>query len=545
MRFLALLLVLLVQTALAHDPSPAEAAETARHAFVDQCHAQQALMPPLLTAIRNQDLSAAKTAYVAARPPYEQIETLALIFPELDAAIDARPYAYHTGEDDPLWAGFHLLERAIYRDQRLQNVYQNALALNDSVNTLCLFLENAVDVYSPSAIMAGSIALAFEVPAKKVASEEEAWSELSLMIFRNNWRGIWSQVEPFLHTPKVRNETRLRVTRVYQQLQRVYNMIDPENDFFTNKGGARVYSTIPVSERKDIIEYGYKFATALEQVRDDLGAELGEEEEGEEDEQVSRNEKQYMRDAVVVGLSSFVGFCEEQQRTLDMLCSILGERNLTSARFAYAKARPEYERIEVMAADFPDLDANIDARPYAYSRGELDNEWKGFHEVERALYRDDDIDRAIRSADVLKGDVDALCETLRAGINGEGTFSAKRTFEGMITLAYEVPAKKISSEEETWSDLSVMIFRENLKGIWTLLVPFLDRLPAHNMKRLKMAYRMARDTLELVVDRYNDWDTGLNFMPYSKVPVWERKRISDAFYEMAHALVEARETMFG
>lgn len=542
MKCFALLLLLLLHTAIAHDHTPAKAAEKARKAFVHQCHVQQALMPPLLKAIRNQDLSAAKTAYVAARPPYEQIETLAPIFPDLDAAIDARPYVYPTGENDPHFAGFHLLERAIYRDQRLQNLYPSAVALNNSVNALCRFLRNAADVYTPSAIMEGSIALAFEVPAKKVASEEETWSELSLMIFRNNWRGIWSQVEPFLHTPTVGKQTRSHVMNAYKELQRVYKVIDPENDFFTERGDARIYSTVSTSHRKHIINYGYKFATALEKVRGDLRIELGGEEDEEEDHHVSAEEKQFMRTAVVAGLSRFVHFCGEQQRTLDILRHTLRERNLTSAKLAYIMARPPYERIEVLAADFPDLDANIDARPYAYSRGELDEEWKGFHEVERALYRDNDIDRAMRAADVLKGDVDALCHTLRGGVKGEGSFSAKRIFEGMITLAYEVPAKKISSEEETWSDLSVMIFRENLKGIWTLLMPFLDHLPEDNMKALKSAYREARDAMVFVVDKGNDWN-GLSFRPYSDVPVYERKRISDSFYEMARALVEAKNAV--
>ncbi|CAN8073075.1 unnamed protein product [Agarophyton chilense] len=537
------LLMFVASVASAHNVSLSEAADSSRHAFIDQCRLQQNLMPPLLTAIRNQDLSAAKTAYIAARPPYEQIETLAPIFPELDAAIDARPYVYGTGEDDDNFAGFHVLERAIYRDQDLRYTYQHASALNDSINTLCAFLENAADVYTPQAIMAGSIALAFEVPAKKVASEEETWSDLSLMIFRNNWRGIWSQVSPFLHLPDVRSETRTAVSEGYDGVQRAYKMIDGENDFFTGKGDARHYSTVPIAERKLIIDYSYKFALALEDLRADLKA-YPEEETAEDDEKVSDMEKGFMRDAVVTGLSAFLVFCEEQQQSLAKLRAVLEQRNMTSAQFAYTGARPEYERIEVLAADFPELDANIDSRPYALDRGEFDGDWKGFHAVERALYRDHDFDTAIRYSDVLKGDVENLCGTLRDGINGNGTFSAKRTFGGMITLAYEVPAKKISSEEETWSDLSVLIFRENLKGIWTLLEPFLDRMPETNRNHLRKAYRIARDTLEYVVDRRNDWISGLNFIMYSDVPVYERKRISDNFYELARALVSASDNLF-
>jgi hypothetical protein len=44
-------------------------------------------------------------------------------------------------------------------------------------------------------------------------------------------------------------------------------------------------------------------------------------------------------------------------------------------------------------------------------------------------------------------------------------FTSATAFEGMLNLANEVPAKKISSEEETTSDLSQMIFYNNWKGI--------------------------------------------------------------------------------
>ncbi|PXF46495.1 Iron uptake system component EfeO [Gracilariopsis chorda] len=130
-------------------------------------------MPPLLAAIRNQDISATKTAYIAARLTYEQIESLAVIFPQLDAAIEARPYVYHTCESYAEFAGFHVLKRTIYRDQQIKDIYSHAVALNNSVNALCRFLYTTADVYTPATFTAGSVAFLFEVPAKKVASEEE------------------------------------------------------------------------------------------------------------------------------------------------------------------------------------------------------------------------------------------------------------------------------------------------------------------------------------------------------------------------------------
>lgn len=49
----------------------------------------------------------------------------------------------------------------------------------------------------------------------------------------------------------------------------------------------------------------------------------------------------------------------------------------------------------------------------------------------------------------------------------EQTFSASKNFGGIIGLATEVVAKKVSSEEEKYSDHSWLIFYNNYKGIYS------------------------------------------------------------------------------
>ena len=46
-------------------------------------------------------------------------------------------------------------------------------------------------------------------------------------------------------------------------------------------------------------------------------------------------------------------------------------------------------------------------------------------------------------------------------------FNPKNNFGGIIGLATEIVAKKISSEEEKYSDYSWMIFYNNYKGIYS------------------------------------------------------------------------------
>lgn len=43
----------------------------------------------------------------------------------------------------------------------------------------------------------GVLGVMTEVAAKKISSEEESFSNLSLMIFHNNWLGGYAQILPF------------------------------------------------------------------------------------------------------------------------------------------------------------------------------------------------------------------------------------------------------------------------------------------------------------------------------------------------------------
>ena len=53
-----------------------------------------------------------------------------------------------------------------------------------------------------------------------------------------------------------------------------------------------------------------------------------------------------------------------------------------------------------------------------------------------------------------------------------GSTASVDVFDGVIGVLTEVPAKKISSEEETWSGKSLMIFYNNWLGAYSQLAPF-------------------------------------------------------------------------
>ena len=83
--------------------------------------------------------------------------------------------------------------------------------------------------------------------------------------------------------------------------------------------------------------------------------------------------------------------CWEQERTVSALIDAIDAGDRKLAKEAYLASRIQYEQIETLAPSFPDEDRKIDARPYVFDGGELNPEFQGFHKVERALYRDNDM----------------------------------------------------------------------------------------------------------------------------------------------------------
>mmetsp|Transcript_35809 Transcript_35809/g.102968 ORF Transcript_35809/g.102968 Transcript_35809/m.102968 type:complete len:384 (+) Transcript_35809:760-1911(+) len=146
-------------------------------------------------SITNTTWAELGAAYELARPEYEQIETLAGCFEQEDSDIDARPYAFPLGEDDPDFRGSHKIERLIFRDRNPFEIKAYADGLVNS--TLDLIAKLEADECTPLMSFEGMVGLAVEVPAKKISGEEEAVSGLSGLIFDHNVKGIWSQFEPF------------------------------------------------------------------------------------------------------------------------------------------------------------------------------------------------------------------------------------------------------------------------------------------------------------------------------------------------------------
>ena len=130
------------------------------------------------------------------------------------------------------------------------------------------------------------------------------------------------------------------------------------------------------------------------------------------------------------------------------------------AKAAYAAARPYYERIEPLVALFPELDGKIDAREDAFPKGARDPDWTGFHPIERAIYRDGEIDaRTKLLARGLVTDSRRLDELMQ-----DTAVPPEVVIPGVAELVDEIEESKITGEEERYSKLDLPTFLANLEG---------------------------------------------------------------------------------
>ncbi len=242
------------------------------------------------------------------------------------------------------------------------------------------------------------------------------------------------------------------------------------------------------------------------------------------------------------GLEYFRGRADDQLPLVEELLAAIEAGNLEEARSAYIEARPPYEEIEVLALNLEETDSDIDARPYAFDEGESSEDYRGFHRIEGLLFRDEDIEAAVPYAERLLESVMALQEDLAAREN----FSAATHFEGMIGLANEVPSKKISSEEETYSDQSLLIFRHNLIGVFSQFEPFENEISSTNEEaavEVADAYEAARAVIEGYFTEGYFTEGRAAAEAYSSVGMGVRADIVRSTYRFRDSLIRAGEAL--
>ncbi len=129
--------------------------------------------------------------------------------------------------------------------------------------------------------------------------------------------------------------------------------------------------------------------------------------------------------------------------------------DIETAKQKFAAARAHYESIEPIAESFGDLDPAIDAR-----EGDVpDDEWGGFHRIEKALWVDNDVADMGPVADKLAADI----QQLRTQIDTVQLEPAQIA-NGAVELLNEMSTSKITGEEDRYSHTDLSDFAANLAG---------------------------------------------------------------------------------
>jgi iron uptake system component EfeO len=204
--------------------------------------------------------------------------------------------------------------------------------------------------------------------------------------------------------------------------------------------------------------------------------------------------------------------------------------NVEEAKELYAPARVPWERIEPVAESLGDLDPNIDAR-----EGDVpEDEWRGFHRLEQALWIDNTTEGQEDYALQLQADV----ETLQAEVS-DLQLEPADLVTGSIELLNEVSAGKITGEEERYSGTDLYDIQANVEGsqaAFEALQPMLEERDPDLVAEIDERFDAVYETLA----PYRDED---GWVPYTDVTEDERRQISQSIDALAEPLSQIGQAL--
>jgi iron uptake system component EfeO len=138
-------------------------------------------------AVKAGKLQEARDLYAPTRRHYERIEPVAELFSDLDRSMDARADDFEKKEDDPDFAGFHRLEKALFADKTTDGMVPVADRLVQDTQELQTRLGRLT--IPPNKMVGGAADLIEEVAATKISGEEDRYSRTDLWDFQANVDG--------------------------------------------------------------------------------------------------------------------------------------------------------------------------------------------------------------------------------------------------------------------------------------------------------------------------------------------------------------------
>lgn len=164
--------------------------------------------------------------------------------------------------------------------------------------------------------------------------------------------------------------------------------------------------------------------------------------------------------------------------------------DIEAAKTAYPISRTYYENIEPIAESLGDLDPKIDAR---LPDVENEEQWTGFHRIERALWEDGSLEGQGKYADLLMTDVKALQAKV-----ADLKLEPEAMVAGAMELLNEAATSKITGEEETYSHTDLVDLAANVEGskaVYFAMIPALNDGHRELADQLDQQFRTMEETL--------------------------------------------------
>jgi iron uptake system component EfeO len=176
----------------APNPLAAKAGDEYKAYAIDQIDQLIAKVKVLTDAVRAGNLKVAQDAYAPSRMPWERIEPIAELIPDVDAKTDSRVDDF-ARPDDPAFTGWHRLEYLLFE----KNTTEGGAPFADQLDKDLAGLKDEVTKLEvpPLKVATGAAELIEEVSSGKITGEEDRYSKTDLWDFDANLQGSQAAVD--------------------------------------------------------------------------------------------------------------------------------------------------------------------------------------------------------------------------------------------------------------------------------------------------------------------------------------------------------------
>ena len=220
-----------------------------------------------------------------------------------------------------------------------------------------------------------------------------------------------------------------------------------------------------------------------------------------------------------------------EERTEGFTAAVLAG-DVEEAKRLFGPAREPWERIEPVAASLGDYDPNIDAR-----EGDVpEDEWRGFHRIEKALWVRGTTEGQEGYAERLREDVANLheeAETLE--------LAPEDLVTGSVELLNEVSAGKITGEEDRYSHTDLYDINANIEGSE---VAFEELKPEVAGEDMTLANEVT-EGFDGVYEELEQYRRGDGWVSYEKLDEADRRALSQKVDALAEPLSRVGQVLEG